>query len=718
MTSKNLFFKLMRKDLGQRLWAVALIGMGCFFAYPVTAAVSAGEIEHYEDLKLGMIRYSDQIMEWLSFENGMTAFVMMVAALVCGISGFAWLNSKNKVDFYHSIPVRRELLFAVDFINGILIMAVPYVISMIAAACIAVGYGVDGTKLWPVVVAACGLHLTYFILMYTLVVVAVMMTGNMVVAFLGCVVFASAVPLAVSLIQGYFMIFFRTGMWESWQGFMEMGLHFSPVSEYIGSIDAYMSGKSMTSYVMTALAASLFFTVVGCFLYKKRPSEAAGKAMAFPVSMPVIRIILVLLSAFGLGAFFWGLRFSTGWAVFGLICGAVICHCTIEIIYHFDFKKLFAHPVQLAGCILISAAVMLSFRYDWFGYDTYIPDAGKVKSAAVSVDRLDSWVSRGYVLKKEDGSYQWKYLEDDWLLDMMESEDVETVCNIAAAGVEQLEEKKLQERQEDVLSYQEEGAYSKVKICYTMNSGRKVYRSYYMNLDRNLPLFEKLYASDVYQKASFPLMKKTADEVADIRWRCGGEASEVRLDTLEKAQKKELLETYQKEFSEMTIEQLKYELPAGLIRFTSEQDVAALNWENFQEMKSSEDYYPYHFYNFSEKDYYPVYLSFKETCELLRKYGITPGDYYDRLDLDTVTVSRWNDKKEVLEEAVFDEPEEIEKLKQVLSVPGVQYYNSMFLRSDLEVTFYDRNGKQYDNYAVFPKDQVPDFVLEKLKPLP
>ena len=65
----------------------------------------------------------------------------------------------------------------------------------------------------PVVFAACGLHLTYFILMYTMVVVAVMLTGNMVVAFLGCVVFSSAVPLAVSLIQGYFMVFFRTGMW-------------------------------------------------------------------------------------------------------------------------------------------------------------------------------------------------------------------------------------------------------------------------------------------------------------------------------------------------------------------------------------------------------------------------------------------------------------------------------------------------------------------------
>ena len=713
MTSKNLFFKLMRKDLGQRLWAVALIGMGCFFAYPVTAAVSAGEIERYEDLKLGLLRYSDQIMEWLSFENGMTAFVMMAAALVCGISGFAWLNARSKVDFYHSIPVRREVLFAVDFVNGILIMAVPYVISMIAAACIAVGYGVDGTKLWPVVFAACGLHLTYFILMYTMVVVAVMLTGNMVVAFLGCVVFSSAVPLAVSLIQGYFMVFFRTGMWENWQNFMETGIRFSPVCEYISSYDAYINGESMASYVTIALAASVLFTVVGCFLYKKRPSEAAGKAMAFPVTMPVIRVILVLLSAFGLGVFFWGLRSSTGWAVFGLICGAVICHCTIEIIYHFDFKKLFAHPVQLVGCILVSVAVLFAFRYDWFGYDTYIPDAGKVKCAAVSVDRLDSWVSRGYVLKKEDGSYQWKYLEDDWLLDMMESEDVETICNIAAAGVEQLGE-----RTQDTFVREEEGTFSRVKICYTMNSGRKVYRSYYMDMDRNLPLFEKLYASEAYQKASFPLMKKTADEVADIRWRCGGESSEVRLDTLGKAEKKELLETYQKEFSEMTIEQMKYELPAGLIRFTSEQDVAALSWEHFQKVRDSEDYYSYHSYNFAEKDYYPVYLSFKETCALLRKYGIMPGEYYDSLDLYAVTVSRWNDKKQVQEQAVFDKPEEIERLKKVISVPGVQYYNSMYLQSDLDVVFYDRNGEQYSHYAVFPKDQIPDFVLERMQPLP
>ena len=105
----------MRKDLGQRLWAVALIGMGCFFAYPVTAAVSAGEIERCEDLKLGLLRYSDQIMEWLSFENGMTAFVMMAAALVCGISGFAWLNAKSKVVFRYAERCFLPLILSMEF---------------------------------------------------------------------------------------------------------------------------------------------------------------------------------------------------------------------------------------------------------------------------------------------------------------------------------------------------------------------------------------------------------------------------------------------------------------------------------------------------------------------------------------------------------------------------------------------------------------------------
>ena len=54
-------------------------------------------------------------------------------------------------------------------------------------------------------------------------------------------------------------------------------------------------------------------------------------------------------------------------AVFGILCGTVICHCVVEIIYHFDFKKLFSDKLQLAGCIVVVMAVFCVFRYDRTG---------------------------------------------------------------------------------------------------------------------------------------------------------------------------------------------------------------------------------------------------------------------------------------------------------------------------------------------------------------
>ena len=139
MTSKNLFFKLMKEDLRSRIWALALIGIGFFFLYPVTVAFLAGEIKDYPIYEQGLLWYRDQIQTWLSFENGMMVLVMAVAGLVCGLSGFSYLNSRSKVDFYHSLPVRREMFFAVNFVDGIVILALPYAISLALGVVLAIG---------------------------------------------------------------------------------------------------------------------------------------------------------------------------------------------------------------------------------------------------------------------------------------------------------------------------------------------------------------------------------------------------------------------------------------------------------------------------------------------------------------------------------------------------------------------------------------------------
>ena len=40
MTSASLFFKLQKEDLKRRIWVIALLFLGFFFAYPVNLALS------------------------------------------------------------------------------------------------------------------------------------------------------------------------------------------------------------------------------------------------------------------------------------------------------------------------------------------------------------------------------------------------------------------------------------------------------------------------------------------------------------------------------------------------------------------------------------------------------------------------------------------------------------------------------------------------------
>ena len=81
-----------------------------------------------------------------------------------------------------------------------------------------------------------------------------------------------------------------------------------------------------------AVAALLFG--LGMFLYRKRPSEAAGRAMAFKVSEPVIRFLLVVPITLFSGMIFRSILNDDIWTVFGLLCGLLITSCLIEIIYH------------------------------------------------------------------------------------------------------------------------------------------------------------------------------------------------------------------------------------------------------------------------------------------------------------------------------------------------------------------------------------------------
>lgn len=743
MTSKNLFSKLMREDIKSRLWALALISLGCFFLYPVMTAFRAGEIHTYEIYENGLHIYQKDMMVWLSFQNGFTSFVMMITAVVCGLSGFSYLNSRSKVDFYHSIPVRREKIFLANYLDGILIWAIPYGICLAAASVVAVMNGVSGSELFPAAITGYVLNMIYYMLVYSVVVIAAMLTGHIVIGFFGSLVFAFLAPIFFALFNAYFATFFET-YYQPEHSLFEHFYRISPVMEYIYQYARYGEQESVWKATGGALVISLIFMGIGGFLYQKRPSEAAGKAMAFSISKPLVRIPIVVTSALGLGLFFWEMRSNIGWACFGLFFGALISHCVIEVIYHFDFRSLFSCKWQLVGCIAASAVVFLGFRYDISGYDHYLPEVSKVNYAAIHIDGLNGWTSYGDTKKMPDGSYVRAYQNTvDYIVSHMEYQDIENLLELAAAGIDAAEEsrersmnpQKREMAEMEIVSVSadgptstflagtlgsgtkadESGFESSFIICYTMNSGKKIYRRYFCSLEPMKEQLDKLMQNEQFLNGAFPLFQKSADAVAAVRFR--EQQEDIVLKNLTEEEKQELLDAYCKEFSSLTIAQMKQEYPVGLIRFSTETDEQAMEWQKKVQKERSWNHYSYYLGNdFTVMDYYPVYPSFAQTQELLKNHGVKIGKYIEDMQIKQMNIvcSSGEGREERLS-VTIESPEEIEQLKKVMILERRGYYNNVFEEDHIyaELTQTGADGTVIEMVR-FPRGKVPEFVLERL----
>ena len=214
MTSKNLFSEkkvcdriwgLMKEDIKRRIWVLALMFLAFFFALPVKLALVMENArrmefrayndyepiekllpEHFTAKQYEMMTAffkREVVLDEISYGNGLMVFLFLMAAVVVGVTAFSYLHNKKKVDFYHSIPVRREVLFAVQYGDGILIPAAAYLFGCLLFTAVAAAYGVPVSEFFGSMSAAFGMNLLYYSLVYGTVTVAMMMTGNIAVSY-------------------------------------------------------------------------------------------------------------------------------------------------------------------------------------------------------------------------------------------------------------------------------------------------------------------------------------------------------------------------------------------------------------------------------------------------------------------------------------------------------------------------------------------------------
>ena len=720
MTSKSLFFKLLKEDFKVRIWTLAVSILIFFFSHIVGTAMMLSMYKYNRafseptDLLSYKVEFVQTFYSYIGIKNPLFAFIFVVLAVIVAMSGFSYLYSKKKVDMYHSLPVRREVLFFVKILNGILIVILPYIVcSFIASLLVLVNMGDAGIIVTTFFSVAEWILL--FIFNYTIVIFAIMLTGNMLIGILACGFLNFYAPAFSQLISGYESTFFDT--------YYEVGfiaekvlLKLSGIMVIFGVFDGRLREK-----MLIAVVGSIVLLVINLLLYRKRASESAGKSISFNIIKLPIKFMIVIFMSMLMYLFGYEMMSnSIAWGVFGAVSAGIITHCIMEIIYNQDFKKIFAKKLQMLICIVISLFVAAVFQFDIFGYDRYIPKVSDISSAAVVSDFLESNASQyfnemGFHNEtRYDSITNIDYASDSdiesMLMREMNIKDKEAVVALAKLGVANLSS----EWRADSIS-------ERVLISYKLKSGKKVQRVYNIDFDAAIKELSSIYDDEGYKTGMYPILSEDSKNIVSVDF--NGIRDNDKHLTSENGDLAKLTEVYKKELMSLKYDTKVKSYPFASIRFNDADaqkilDAAYKDRGNYSDYSSDSKYSDL----MDDVGYYPVYPEFKETVAMLKAMGVDVKEKMSVEDIDRIEVSEF--KPEQIETyydsynetgtKVFTDAKDIEEILDKVVVCDSPYKEDLnedvnfnvliYLKSDVSDAY--GGGLQYH----FKRGDIPEIV--------
>ncbi|MGI6093961.1 MAG: DUF6449 domain-containing protein [Lachnospiraceae bacterium] len=632
MKSKISSVKLLREDSKRHLWIWALSFLGFFLIFPVGCLIELGNRMKWleESVAMGEKHTIETVIDWytgyLSYQNGFLDVLVVLLAVVAAVTCFYYLHSREKMDFYHSFPVRREKLFAVQYIQGILLFAVPYLLNLFVALLIGIVQGVLTVKGLGICLQAVFVYLVYYLLLYTVAVLAMMLTGKLLVGILGTAVFYLYGPAVWILCRNMKGLFYDTfsscGEVKTWE-------YLSPLTNYSAVVSELSdTGNMPWMYLAGAVIFWIIFTCLAIVLYRRRSSEAAERAMAFAKTESVIKVLLIIPASLAGGILIsdFSENAADAWFVFGIAFCLLLGNGIVEFIYHMDFRELFSKKKSLALSFVLAFALFLMYRFDLTGYDAYIPEQDKIEQMSVFNSNL-----------MDDNSYPWNgdyNYGPEAALSYIRVNDYEALYNLAKTARNVM----LSDEKESLAEGNPSVIYDTVYVRYYLKNGREVERCYIVPEDSIYASMEKVYENKEFRQKAVPGQYIVSEEA------CGLEIGDITQDTyivnsITPEQIAELMAVYQEEAAAIPYAQLVEKAPVA----------------SFEIEKQYENYKTY-------QGYLNVYDTYTKTLEYLQNLWPEMKIAMQASDIEQIHISWENADTGDTKEITCSETSEIEEI--------------------------------------------------------
>lgn len=319
---------------------------------------------------------------------------------------FAYLTNPRATQGFHSMPVRRETLYATNYLTGLVCMVSALVLAFALAGITAACFGaLDLTALGTALLAAV-LSVLFF---YSFGVFCMMFTGQILAApvFYGILnVLAAGMEWLVRTFAGNFLYGYSGYSAPETFAFLSPAWELVCVLDVsnVARVDRILSDGTHQvirggEYMLSGLgmlgiyaAVGIVLAVLGLLVYRRRASEATGSIVTVAWARPIFKYGVAVCAAFSLGQLIYFL-------VFGLnlhngqysLPGTIACMLFTGLLGYFAAEMLLHKSFRVwrtgrVGALVFSAVLVcfgVAMSLDLTGYEGYTPDAEEVEFVSV-----------------------------------------------------------------------------------------------------------------------------------------------------------------------------------------------------------------------------------------------------------------------------------------------------------------------------------------------
>ncbi len=404
---------------------------------------------------------------------------VLVALLLC-----RYLHVRKQAATIHSLPVTRLSLYVTNILSGLALQCLPIVLNGMILLCYSAFGGYSAIMPMESVFSFVGLQLLFTFVLFAVPVFFGILTGNSILQ----VIFTYAaylIPWGICAGCSYLLSLVLYGFQNTTQSF-EPILNQLPIFQVIQAFQANIVFGWMN--VLIQLAIGIGLLVLAYLFYRRRHLETAGDAISFAWLKPVFKYLVTFCACLAAVTYLSAMQGEIT-AVSGIVflIAAFLAYFGSEMLMRKTFR-VFHLWKGLVLFIAVIGVVSAGVGTDIFGYETYIPEASKIVSAAYGNEKMNPlYKQAGYVVEGE--------VQNPEVIRMITEVHRSIIDNKQVISEDPLEDAP---RSRQIFRY----------VSYRLQNGNIVTRRYRLDEEFIKEALEPLYSNLEYKHAYFDVVRR------------------------------------------------------------------------------------------------------------------------------------------------------------------------------------------------------------------